>query len=182
MSHRHSLCHTAMTCPGRKFYPDGRVPGRFLYYICFIYGLKFTDESYSSIPGLHYFDQHGRCMILDPKSGSLEPSNIALLAILDLDDFELFQTADNDTFAKICDKIGIKRNERVMYYRWLVKHFGYGPDESQHPDSITFICPFTHNGMKGGMGKLVKPPPKFKVGTRFPIHAGKTWLCAILNL
>ena len=88
-----------------------------------------------------------------------------------LDDFELFQTADNDTFAKICEKIGIKRNERVMYYRWLVKHFGYGPDESQHPDSITFICPFTHNGMKGGMGKLVKPPPKFKVGTQFPMQA-----------
>ena len=93
-----------------------------------------------------------------------------------LDDFELFQTADNDTFAKICEKIGIKRNERVMYYNWLVKHFGYGPDASQHPDSINFICPFTHNGMKGGMGKLVKPPPKFKVGTRFPIPAGTTWL------
>ena len=258
-----------------------------------ITGLKFTDESYSSVPGLHYFDQHGRCMILDPQSGSLEPGNIALPAILDLleiskfpdidpqsrdyliaalatnpkmfigrpiyqhfaeadppgtyqgeimqhlhdiddgnffqvqfepvgnnhvhiteyddqdmikycidgddtdvittatiddmllkqdklyqnlDDFELFQTADNDTFAKICEKIGIKRNERVMYYNWLVKHFGYGPDASQHPDSINFICPFTHNGMKGGMGKLVKPPPKFKVGTRFPIPAGTTWL------
>ena len=36
-----------------------------------------------------------------------------------LDDFELFQTADNDTFAKICEKIGTKRNERVMYYRGL---------------------------------------------------------------
>ena len=37
MSIRHNLCRYAMTCPECKFYPDGRVPGRFLYYLCFIY-------------------------------------------------------------------------------------------------------------------------------------------------
>ena len=37
MSHRHNLCHIAMTCSDQKFYPDDWVPGRFLYYLLFIY-------------------------------------------------------------------------------------------------------------------------------------------------
>ena len=37
MSHRHNLCHIAMTCSDQKFCPDDPVPGRFLYYLLFIY-------------------------------------------------------------------------------------------------------------------------------------------------
>ena len=86
-----------------------------------------------------------------------------------LDDFDLYFTKDNDNFRQICDQICIPGPDRLLYYTWLEKHFGYGPSVSTHPDQLTFRKPFNDaNKLLAG--------DKFRAQTRFPKPSGSSWI------
>ena len=82
-----------------------------------------------------------------------------------LDDFELYLTKDNDNFRQICEQLCLPGPDRHIYFNWLERHFGYGPNDSLHPDQLTFRIPFTNSG------KLISGD-KFRAKTRFPIPSG----------
>ena len=86
-----------------------------------------------------------------------------------LDDFELYLTKDNDNFRQICEQLCLPGPDRHLYFDWLERHFGYGPNDSLHPDQLTFKMPFSTSG------KLISGD-KFRAKTRFPIPSGSSWM------